>query len=746
MSSPTSSSLKSLVEESNHYYYYSRLENTVQQPLDTFGLVVSNHQNEAGQLNGLSLVDLRVDLDISDSASQCAFTKSYKNEYSMPVEAKYVMPLPPSSAVSNFQVTYDDRVLNGKVKERQDAFNKYSDAIASGGQAFLAENNNGYFTISLGNIPPGKEVTISITTISETVSHLDQLHFYLHRFMFPSYQFNLLFNAKVHIAGGIKSIEMNNHNPIITMVDTNLAIVQLETDAVISNNLVMSITPLLNDKPTHMIEHHTEADSYAIGINFFPQLNTIPHEEVDQKSEFIFVLDCSGSMAGGSIKKAKLALEILMRSLNENTKFNIFLFGSTYKSLFSSSRIYSDETLDLASAYISNIDANLGGTNLLPPIRRILSDTYDQQYPRQVFILTDGEITDRDGLIDFVAKEVNTTRVFTMGIGSGVDRELVVGLSKACKGYHEFIDDKANMKVQIMKLLNIAMEPTISNIQVNWGTLNATLAPRIIRPIFNNEHIEFDNVQTKSDVLHTLAALNVIKDLEEIERKGTKNSEKDKIISLGKKYNLASSQTSGIISHSTDNTSILPSLISLLTNFSCTLSIITILFPNVPTLYTNITNLQPNITSLLSNITVIFTNITIIFTNITSLLSNLAIIFTNITSLLSNLAIILTNIALKMKSTHLKANGDSLMDLIRVQKANGRWVGSSISMTIKTAPITIDVDVWTTLVIISHITSMFSDKAAKWDLVVKKATKFVKIQLNKASIGDQFDDLLSQSS
>ena len=48
--------------------------------------------------------------------------------------------------------------------------------------------------------------------------------------------------------------------------------------------------------------------------------------------------------------------------------------------------------------------------------------------PRQVFLLTDGEVSDPDALIKCTAQRVNKARVFTFGIGTGASRYLCSGV------------------------------------------------------------------------------------------------------------------------------------------------------------------------------------------------------------------------------------------------------------------------------------------------------------------------------
>ena len=57
-------------------------------------------------------------------------------------------------------------------------------------------------------------------------------------------------------------------------------------------------------------------------------------------------------------------------------------FGSGYVKLFPSSRVYDDETLEQANQHVAAIQADLGGTQLLEPLRDVLSSPSDPKYLR----------------------------------------------------------------------------------------------------------------------------------------------------------------------------------------------------------------------------------------------------------------------------------------------------------------------------------------------------------------------------
>lgn len=110
--------------------------------------------------------------------------------------------------------------------------------------------------------------------------------------------------------------------------------------------------------------------------------------------------------------------------------------------------------------------ANLGGTEIYEVLQQLLSQKPIEDYPRQIFLLTDGGVSDTQEVIRMVALNNKYSRVHTIGIGNGCSEDLVLGCAKKGKGQHVFIVDQENPSEKIIQLLSDSLSPVITSIKL----------------------------------------------------------------------------------------------------------------------------------------------------------------------------------------------------------------------------------------------------------------------------------------
>lgn len=175
------------------------------------------------------------------------------------------------------------------------------------------------------------------------------------------------------------------------------------------------------------------------------------------KKEIIFVIDCSGSMGGDPIQQAREAALYFVKDLpaGAGTTFNVVLFGSTWRLMYPESRPYDGATEKQAVTWIeANVDANMGGTEILATLQSFYGTPVRDGYERQVIFLTDGGITgsEEQQVYDLVDPNsaaappaARRTAVFCLGIGHGVHRGLLHAMSSRTGGAVQYVTESADI-------------------------------------------------------------------------------------------------------------------------------------------------------------------------------------------------------------------------------------------------------------------------------------------------------------
>jgi len=203
------------------------------------------------------------------------------------------------------------------------------------------------------------------------------------------------------------------------------------------------------------------------------------------QSEYIFVLDRSGSMEGNRIEGAKKALEYFLRSLPADSYFNVISFGSRYEMLYRESRKFDTQILNDAISKIHTFSANFGGTKIYNPLVEVFGKQVMPNYQRNIFLLTDGSVRNPDGVIKLIEQNCkeNQSKVFTVGVGNGCSSYLVTKAAKAGQGKHEFIPDNSDIEAKIVQLLAKSYSPSITDFDIKYDSKNVNY----ISPIPNKK-------------------------------------------------------------------------------------------------------------------------------------------------------------------------------------------------------------------------------------------------------------------
>ncbi|TPX65971.1 hypothetical protein SpCBS45565_g04775 [Spizellomyces sp. 'palustris'] len=436
---------------------------------------------------------------VRDSVASVLVEQRYCNSFNeAAADAVYIFPLYEEAAVCDFEVEIDGRKARGEVKEKEEAKRDFQKAVDESKLSSLLESHAAdVFQTSIGNIPAGKIVTVRLRYISELKgdAQADQLRLVLPTTIAPRYNpgsiphpaeagsqpAGTLLNISVRceMTYPILSVKSPSHSMEISLGgddesqprDPCKAGGRFISDTFLNGDFVFLVKAKGVDEPHCVAEPHPTEGTNALALTLSPRFALT---EI-RTSELVFIIDRSGSMQGRQIEQAKTALQLFLRSIPHGHFFNIVSFGSTHASLFQTSYEYTEENLGHALRAVGNMQANMGGTEIASALSAVLKNR-NKKMPMQIFVLTDGEVTNVNEVIKLVESAVSDAqerkepfvRAFSLGVGDAVSHHLVEGLSRAGQGFAQFVLSNERMEEKVVKMLKAALIPPITNLRISW--------------------------------------------------------------------------------------------------------------------------------------------------------------------------------------------------------------------------------------------------------------------------------------
>ncbi|CAF1250191.1 unnamed protein product [Rotaria sordida] len=462
------------------------------------------------------LKKVNIDATIQSFAADVTITQVFRNDEKTSIEAVYCFPIEEKAAVYGFIARIDEREIVAQLKEKKTAQKEYSEALQQGHGAYLLEQDEksqDNFIINVGALPSGKECQIIISYVTELdlVENGTKIRFVVPTTIAPRYNpdkggisspsgttskyvqsspYTIDFRCQVE-KKEISRISSTSHPIEVEFGQQDFYVIKFaQQNTHLDRDILLDIE--LTEKRSNTI---VAVEPGAIMASFTPKEEDcqaiMNNDEIT--NEFIFVVDCSGSMQDeNKIGLARQAMLLFLKSLPVNCRFNIIRFGSNYKALFQNiTDIYNEENARQADELTKNMKADLGGTELLRPLQWLQQNPPSQGRARQIFLLTDGEISNVDEVLDLCRAMVTSARIFSFGLGHSPSRSLVKGLARATNGRFVFIPPNTSVDVHVGEQLQKALQSCITNIHVNWnlGALIATSVPTKIPPVYVNDRL-----------------------------------------------------------------------------------------------------------------------------------------------------------------------------------------------------------------------------------------------------------------
>ncbi len=488
---------------------------------------------EGAPLLDAPMVATQVEITVSGLVARAHVVQTFLNPGEDWVEGVYVFPLPENAAVDHLTVHIGERVIESRIKEREEARRIYETAKQEGKKAGLLESERpNIFTTSIANIGPGEEIAVEIEY--QQVLAYDRGRF---RLRFP------MVVGPRYIPGAIQTVSLGAVGWSIgtdRVPDAErIAAPVLHPDRGKINPVRLSVTidagfPLAGiESPYHAITVSQPGDTrylarlstgnvpadrdfelvwtpdvgaapdaglfgetvggerYLLVIVMPPSATPAESGRATVPREAIFVIDTSGSMAGGSIEQAKAALSLAIKRLADGDRFNVIQFNNYTDTLFDTPREAIPANRAAARRYIANLVAE-GGTEMAPALRRALAGAAPPGYLRQVVFLTDGAVGNEAELFGIIHGNLGDTRLFTVGIGSAPNSYFMREAAEAGRGSFTYVGYVSEVEEKMGELFKKLERPVLTDLAVAWPDgAGAEVSVAMLADLYAGEPVVF---------------------------------------------------------------------------------------------------------------------------------------------------------------------------------------------------------------------------------------------------------------
>ncbi len=418
-----------------------------------FGLVPANKKIADCPLQSVDVL-----AKIDDTLSEVTLTQTYVNNGVEPIEATYKFPLPYEAKVTGFKARFGEVNVTGEFREHDQAVIDYDQMVSKGHSALLVEQHRqDIFEVSLGNIGPGEIVSITFSYIQDMIVTDDEIRWTLPTVIAPRYSpvdggptsekdqeavklthghapYQLSFLVEWSSPQGLKSIHSPTHTLKTETVESTWKVSLADGSVNLDRDLIL-IASLSAETPNSVIVSEQPEQKLA-RVKFRIEST---EEHIQQKANYIFLIDVSGSMHGTKIDQAKKALQLALRNMESGDSFNIVAFESRFHPYNETSVLYSQDELEHASKWVDKLTPT-GGTEIYAPLEYVLKQKQsNEELEKIVMLFTDGEVSNESQILRLIEKHNQNMRLYSFGIDTAVNRVFIDGIAKVGNGVSEYV-------------------------------------------------------------------------------------------------------------------------------------------------------------------------------------------------------------------------------------------------------------------------------------------------------------------
>lgn len=466
---------------------------------------------ESGERVQLPAVASEFQVQVIGDLVDLEIVQTFENPTSEVLNLDYAFPLQHEAAVYGMEYEVGDERIVALIKRREEAQQIFDAAKMEGKSAALTvQHRPNVFTQSIANIEAKSTVRVRLKVVQFAERKAGSYTVSLPTKMGPRYvpgsmEKNTLgttvFDAvtstvgpgtvRIHgvLSAGLPVYGFGSETHSISHRTLGPAHIRFESAELPAERDFELRWKVAQDDATAASTHTYDAAQDVTYVSVLVEPKTAPVAEDVFPREFVFLLDCSGSMFGPPMDASKAFMARALDELRPTDTFRVIRFSDEATEFSKTPLAATPTNLKNARAFIEGLDSE-GGTEMTSGIRQAFAQDVESGRLRYVVFLTDGFIGNDFEVVKLVADLRGESRVYAVGVGNSVNHYVLSEVAAASRGHYANLPIGPGLVDDAQALASRMGMPLLANLELNFDEATVLdVYPRTLPDVFEGQSV-----------------------------------------------------------------------------------------------------------------------------------------------------------------------------------------------------------------------------------------------------------------
>ncbi|MBK9035536.1 MAG: VWA domain-containing protein [Myxococcales bacterium] len=416
----------------------------------------------------LPMVSTSLTVKLDRQFAESTLTQTFLNKTDDQLEGRYQLQLGEGARVSGFAYWNGTKKIVGEVFEKAVAAEIYGEITGLGRDPGLFEQvGEGAFAFRVFPITAREEKKVEVKFgryLARTGDHFE--------YRLP------LGDARATI-----ELDVTDDRDLLAIDSPTHALTRVGSKLTATGKGELVVNVRVKEQPLTVrarVHRDVDQDAYVLLSMTAPDDATTKVAPKD----ITLVIDHSGSMQGDPMAHALAAADKVLDRLKPEDRVNVLMFDDTVDALYPTPRPVTDAVRAEAKAYVAKITSD-GGTEIALALDKALAAQVQDDRPDVILFLTDGQ-SDAQAALKVARADAGDARVYTIGLGSGVEKPLLARLAAEKRGRFTFIPDVASVEHAVVEVFERIDHPVMIDLKVDGAQ---RMYPRTLPDLARGEEL-----------------------------------------------------------------------------------------------------------------------------------------------------------------------------------------------------------------------------------------------------------------